>query len=65
MRDLTYHRKSRSWLMTMMIIMNKKNKGQVVRGLTFIRGTRDNLLFRRFPGFVRSSFAERDIICNR
>ena len=50
-------------MMMLMIIMNKKNKREIVRDRTFIRGTRDNLLFRRFPGFSRSSFAARDKIC--
>ena len=51
--------------MTMMIIMNKKSKWEAVRGLAFIRGTIDNLLFRKIRCFARSSFAAGDIICDR
>jgi hypothetical protein len=51
-------------IIIIIIIINKKNKWEVVRGLTFIRGTRENLLFRMFRCFARSSFAAGDIICN-
>jgi flagellar basal body P-ring protein FlgI len=35
-------------IIIIIIIMNQKNKWEVVRDLTFVRGTRDNLLFRMF-----------------